>query len=147
MHACSVSFNCSALLLQIAPAGRLGGGPLGIGVAIFRSLKRVVCCLSASCFCISFNCIICGGLNFWFRALIRSLKAFACNLSPWRFQFGRLQKTRCAPSRRLFCSLSKTHNMHACSGFLSCSPLSCKSLQLADWEVLLRALGWPFSGC
>ena len=29
--------------MQIAPAGRLGGAPLSIGVAIFWSLKRVVC--------------------------------------------------------------------------------------------------------
>ena len=97
MHACS-----GFLSLLSHAAGRLGGVPSSIGVAIFRLLKRVVCFLSASTFCISFQCIICGGLYLWFRALIRYLKAFACNLPPWRFQPGRLQKTRCAPSRRLF---------------------------------------------
>ena len=36
---------------------------MSIGAAIFRSLKRVACFLSASPLCIRFKCIICGGLN------------------------------------------------------------------------------------
>ena len=55
---------------------------MSIRAAIFRSLKRVVCFLSASPLCIRFKCIICGGQNLWFRALIRFLSAFACNLPP-----------------------------------------------------------------
>ena len=45
----------------------------------FRSLKRVVCYLSAISKCISFQCIIFRALNLWFRALIRSVKTFSCN--------------------------------------------------------------------
>ena len=114
--------------MQIAPAGRLGGVPSSIGVAIFRLLKRVVCFLSASTFCISFQCIICGGLYLWFRALIRYLKAFACNLPPWRFQPGRLQKTRCAVDA--FLMPCKAQNMHAWR-----LPQLFSSLMQIAWQI------------